>query len=331
MPTPVPDPARARSAPRRVIFLLLPGVNMLDLAGPMQAFHAAASLGAGYHLAFWAAEPSVVSAQGLPIGPLAPLAPVESEDLVVIAGLNLAPYASGAMTLDPAIPLWLDAAYQAGATLAAVCTGAFVLGEAGLLDGRRCTTHWASVEDLRQRYPRASVLDDVLYVHDGRITTSAGIATGIDMALSLVEQEYGPLLTAQVARAMVVYLRRDSTHSQASIYLQYRSHIHPGVHRAQDHLIAHMAEPLALADIAAAAQMSVRSLARSFRAAIGLSPIEYQQQLRLELAATLLHNPDLTIDDIAQQVGFADARHFRRLWVRRFGAPPSASRDKKGF
>jgi transcriptional regulator GlxA family with amidase domain len=118
MPTPVLAPASTNSAPQRVIFLLLPGVNMLDLAGPMQAFHVAAQLGAGYRLAFWAAEPSVISAQGLPIGPLAPLAPVEAADLVVIAGLNLAPYASGATTLAPAIPLWLDAAYQAGATLA---------------------------------------------------------------------------------------------------------------------------------------------------------------------------------------------------------------------
>lgn len=315
---------------RRVIFLLLPGVNMLDLAGPMQAFHTAAQLGAGYRLLFRAAEPTVVSAQGLPIGPLEPLDAVNPGDLIVIAGLNLAPYASGAMVLGAAIPLWLDAAYQSGAALAAVCTGAFVLGEAGLLDGRRCTTHWASVDQLRERYPRASVLDDVLYVHDGRITTSAGIATGIDMALSLIEQEHGPLLTAQVARALVVYLRRDSSHSQSSVYLQYRSHLHPGLHRAQDYLIAHMAAPLALEDIAAAAQMSVRSLARAFRDVLGLTPIEYQQRLRLELAATLLHNPDLTIEAVAQQAGFADARHFRRLWGRRFGAPPSAARPTKG-
>jgi transcriptional regulator GlxA family with amidase domain len=313
-----------------VIFLVLPGVNMLDLAGPMQVFHVAATLGAGYTLRFWSLEPNVVSAQGMPIGPLEPLGPVDSTDLVVIAGLNLQPYASGAMTLHPAIPIWLDAAYRQGAHLAAVCTGAFVLGEIGLLDGRRCTTHWSSVDQLQLRYPAAKVLDDVLYMHDGRITTSAGIATGIDMALSLVEQAYGPALTAQVARALVVYLRRDSAHSQSSVYLQYRSHLHPGVHRAQDYLIAHMAEALTLDEIAAAAQMSVRSLARNFRVAIGLSPIEYQHQLRLELAATLLHNPDLTIEDVAQKIGFADSRHFRRLWSRRFGAPPSAYREKKG-
>lgn len=315
-------PARTR----RVVFVLLPEVNLLDLAGPAQVFHAAAALGAPYTLAFCAAQADVASAQGLMLAQLTPLPAVDAGDVVIVPGLNLRPYATGAMNLAPAVSRWLVDATQAGAYLASVCTGAFVLGEAGLLDHRRCTTHWSAIDALRTRYPRAQVRDAVLFVHDRHITTSAGIAAGIDMALSLVEQDQGPLLVAQVARQLVVYLRRDGTQPQTSVYLQYRTHLHPGVHRVQDYLLNHLDVPVSLDDLAAVAQMSGRSLGRAFRDATGLTPIQYQQRLRLELAATLLHNPDLSIDAVAAKAGFADARHFRRLWNRQYGAPPSVRR-----
>jgi transcriptional regulator GlxA family with amidase domain len=224
---------------------------------------------------------------------------------------------------------WLAEAYQAGAYLASVCTGAFVLGEAGLLDGRRCTTHWEAVPLLRSRYPRAKVDEATLFVHDGRITTSAGIASGIDMALALIERAHGPLLTAQIARYLVVYLRRNGSHAQQSIYLDYRTHLHSGVHRAQDYLVASLTTPVSLTDLAAASQMSVRNLSRAFKEATGLTPLQYHQRLRLELGATLLDNPDLSIEAIAQRCGFDDARHFRRLWQRTFGTPPSRHRARK--
>jgi transcriptional regulator GlxA family with amidase domain len=315
--------------PRRIIFLLLPHINLLDLGGPAQVFASAAALGAAYTLEFWALTPTILSAQGLSFGPLAPLGIVAATDLIIIPGVSLETYPLYDQPLPPAVGRWLQESAVAGARLAAVCTGAFALGEAGLLNGRRCTTHWAATTALQQRYPTAQVLEGVLYVHDSAITTSAGIAAGIDMALSLVERDYGPLFVAQLARNLVVYLRRDGMQPQQSVYLDYRTHLHPGVHRAQDFIIAHLTETLTGAQIAAAAAMRLRTLIRAFRAATGLTLVQYQQRLRIEFAARLLTTSSLSIEAIAQRTGFADARHFRRVWSRHVGTPPSAFTEKR--
>jgi transcriptional regulator GlxA family with amidase domain len=313
-------------APQRVVFVVLPDVNLLDLAGPSQVFHAAAGMGAPYRVVFGASQPELASAQGLTLAHLEPLPPVGEGEIVLVPGVHLHAQALGDTWIDPAVVRWIADAARAGAHVASVCTGAFALGEAGLLDSRRCTTHWQAVPLLRNRYPRAIVEEAMLFVQDGRITTSAGIASGIDLALALIERTYGPLLAAQVARYLVVYLRRNGSHAQHSIYLDYRTHLHPGVHRAQDYLVASLTTPASLTAVAAAARMSVRSLSRAFKEATGLTPLQYHQRLRLELGATLLSNPELSIEAIAQRCGFDDARHFRRLWSRTFGAPPSHSR-----
>jgi transcriptional regulator GlxA family with amidase domain len=312
---------------QRVLFLVLPQVNLLDLAGPAQVFHTAARLGMPYRLIFCAHRPEVCSAQGLVFGHLQPLAPVQHGDLVIVPGLQLDSEVARRGLWEPVISRWLRQAYDAGSPIASVCTGAFALGEAGLLDGRRCTTHWVSVAELRERYLRARVLDTALFVHDNRVTTSAGIASGIDMALSLLEQQHGPLFTAQVARYLVVYMRRNGSQSQDSIYLQYRTHLDPAVHQAQDYLINHIAGPVPLQTLADTVHLSVRSLTRSFKEAAGLTPVQYHQRLQIELATTFLHDPGLSIEEVAHKCGFEDARHFRRLWQRSFGVPPSVSRS----
>src|SRR5690348_7021636 len=283
------------TVPNRVVFLLLPDVNLLDLAGPAQVFHTTASMGAPYLVQFCAPQPELVSAQGPVLAQLEPLPEICAGDTLLVPGMSLQAYARGETRLDPTVARWIAEAYRAGACLASICTGAFVLGEAGVLDGRRCTTHWEVIAHLRTRYPRAKVVEAALFVEDGPITTSAGIASGIDLALALVERAHGPLLTAQVARYLVVYLRRNGTQAQHSIYLDYRTHLDPGVHRAQDHLIASLTAPVSLSQLAVAAGMSVRSLSRAFKEATGLTPVQYHQRLRLELASSLLHNPDLSI------------------------------------
>lgn len=314
--------------PQRVVFLLLSNLNLLDLAGPLQVFHAAAGMGAPYQIVFCASQPELVCAQGLTIAHVGALQEVGEGDIVLVPGVSLDGHELDVTHVDQATIRWLTESYQAGAYVASVCTGAFVLGEAGLLDGRRCTTHWQAVSLLRSRYPRAKVEEAMLFVRDGRITTSAGIASGIDMALALVEQAHGPLLAAQVARYLVVYLRRNGSHAQQSVYLDYRTHLNPGIHRAQDHLLASLTTPVSLSELAAAARMPVRSLTRAFKEAIGLTPLQYHQLLRLELGANLLENPDLSIEVIAERCGFDDARHFRRLWRRVHGVSPSRSRTR---
>jgi len=310
-----------------VVFVLLPGVNLLDLGGPAQVFDVARRFGADYELLFCASTPQILSIQGLPLGPLEPLPLPRQGDLVIVPGPRLEDPIPGQPWVDPASVAWLRAAHQAGAHLASVCTGMAALGEAGLLDGRRCTTHWASVSEMQSRFPKALVQDAVLYTHDGSITTSAGIASGIDMALSLLEREQGPLLTAQVARYLVIYLRRDGIQTQTSVYLEYRTHLHPGVHRVQDQLSQHVSEKAPLDTLAELANLSPRSLTRAFKQHTGLTPLAYQQALRLELAAQLMADPHLTLEAIAARCGFDDPRHFRRLWHARYGTPPSAARS----
>ncbi|AGY59734.1 GlxA family transcriptional regulator [Gloeobacter kilaueensis] len=323
------NPVSPDGPPRRIVFLVLDRVHLLDLAGPAQVFDIALALGANYTLQFCAVHEQVRSAQGLWLGRLEALPSVGERDSVIVAGVagELKARLGGEQpVLPPDARRWLQQAYAAGARVASVCGGALALAEAGLLDGRHCTTHWKLVGLLEQRYPRARVLDGVLYVHDGSVTTSAGIASGIDMALSLVEREHGPRFAAEIARLMVVYLRRNGSATQASAFLEHRTHLHPNVHRAQDWLAEHAAESVTLARLAAVAGMSVRHFSRAFKDATGITPRQYQQRLRLEVAAHLLAEPGLSVEEVASRCGFEDPRHFRRLWGRHFGAAPSRAR-----
>lgn len=195
------------------------------MAGPAQAFHSAANYGAGYELHFCASSPEISSAQGLIFKTETELPDIGRNDLIVVPG-QWSKHIKDGKLLNARIIAWLREAYKSEAHLASVCSGAFALGEAGFLNGRRCTTHWSLTDELQRRYPDARVATTALYVHDGRITTSAGIASGIDMALSLIELHYGPTLTAKVARDLVVFLRRHGGHDQTSIYLSFRDHLH---------------------------------------------------------------------------------------------------------
>lgn len=314
-PAVVPAPA-----PRRVLFLLVPGVEVMDLAGPLQAFHEAANFGHPYAPAYVAASPRVRTAQGLELSSLAPLPrDLGPADRVIVPG-----YPVLTTRLAPALAPWLRDAARAGAQLCSICTGAFALGEAGLLDGRRCTTHWRRVDALQWRFPRAKVIGDRLFVEDQGIVTSAGISSGIDLALSLLEQDGGPVLASSVARELVVYLRRDGAHGQQSVYLDFQTHLNPGVHRVQQHLVSHPESKATLAELGRIAAMSERNLTRTFRRATGISIHAYRERLRLERARDLLRNPELTVDAVALACGYRDARQLRRLWGATYGHPPRA-------
>ncbi|MFF4414781.1 GlxA family transcriptional regulator [Streptosporangium sp. NPDC001559] len=312
----------------RVVVLVLPEVNLLDLAGPVQVFDAAAFLGAGYRIEHVADAERVATAQGVSLAGLGALPRVVAGDLVLVPGPRLRehrePYVS------ETVIGWLRTAAAAGARLASVCTGAVALGEAGLLDGRRCTTHWSLVEAMRARYPAARVQEAVLYVHDGPVSTSAGVSAGVDLALSLVERDHGPALTTAVARELVVYLRRDGAGEQISQFLRHRSHLDSAVHRVQDHLAGSIDAASTLAELAEVANLSPRGLSRAFTAATGITPLEYRQRLRLERAMSLLRETSLPIDAVAVRCGFREGRHFRRLFKARYGGPPSEFRRETG-
>jgi transcriptional regulator GlxA family with amidase domain len=205
--------------------------------------------------------------------------------------------------------------HASGGSVASVCSGADALGAAGLLDGRRYTTHHDLTDELAARYPKATIVRDVLYVVDDRVITSAGIASGIDLALHLVATRHGAGAAARIAREMVVYCRRNGDERQTSAMLRHRGHLSDVVHRAQDIIDARFAEALPLAKLAAECGVSERTLTRLFARATGLTPLRYQQTLRAERAEHLIGR-GATLETAARASGFADARMLRRLRAR---------------
>jgi transcriptional regulator GlxA family with amidase domain len=305
---------------RRVLVLLLPQVHLLDLAGPVQTFWEANGFGAAYRISYVAALPRVTTAQGLVLADLEPLADPQPGDLVLVPGMDSTTVAG----LGAHVPAeWLRTADARGARIASICSGAFALGRAGLLDGRTCTTHWKMAARLQREHPRARVVQNRLFVKDGGLVTSAGVASGIDMALSMVEDDHGPLLTARVAREMVVYLRRHGDREQQSVFLEYRTHLHPGVHRVQDWLVARPDERPSLDALAERAGMSVRNLTRVFRRETGISLKEFAHRVKLQVARDLLGSPELKVEAVASRCGFEDARQLRRLWREAYGTSVS--------
>jgi len=294
----------------------------MDLSGPVQVFYEANGFGAAYDLRFRSPSPKATSSQGIAFADLEPLADPGPDDLVLVPGISSAHLDH----IDPRAASWLRAARDAGSRICSICSGAFVLAAAGILDGLQCTTHWKVAARLQRENPAARVLDNRLFVKDGRVVTSAGVASGIDTALSIVEEDHGPLLTAKVARELVVYIRRDAHSDQKSVYLDYRTHLHPGIHKVQDLLIHRIEERPTIAELARVAGMSPRNLTRVFRQATGISLKRFSHELKLEIAGNLLRNPTHGLDAVASSCGFKDARQLRRLWRRRFGMSPSAWR-----
>ena len=212
---------------------------------------------------------------------------------------------------------WLRAAPQADTRLASICSGALLLAQAGCLDGRHCTTHHSLIAALQAVAPRAQVATDRIFVDDGRVLTSAGITTGIDLALYIVEQTAGPELAARVARRLVMYQRRSAHDRQMSPWLAHRNHMHPAVHRVQDAVAREPERSWSLEALAEVACVSPRHLSRLFVQHTGISVVVYQQQLRIARAQEMLaHNPTLSQERLAESCGFGSARDFRRVWQR---------------
>ncbi|MEM7249424.1 MAG: helix-turn-helix domain-containing protein [Acidobacteriota bacterium] len=306
------EPPASRS--RRVLVLVLPDVHALDFGGPVQAVHEATIFGAEYAMTFVGAHERARSAQGFTIADLEPLPEPKESDWIIVPGTE----STRLDVLDVPVD-WLRAAEACGARVSSVCSGSFALAQAGLLDGRSCTTHWKVVERLRTTYPDATVLENRLFVRDGNLVTSAGVASGIDMALALIEEDQGPKLAAQVTREMVVYLRRCGDSSQSSIYQEHRSHLHQSIHRVQDWLIEHPDRLATIDELAELAHLSPRHLTRLFRQETGVTLKTFATQVRLEVARQLLTRPELQTEDIALRCGFQDARQLRRLWKKHVG------------
>jgi transcriptional regulator GlxA family with amidase domain len=321
-----------------VFFVLLPQVLMLDLAGPAEVLRLASGRGTEgggpdlrFDLHYVSPVSEVDSSIGLPLYGLAPLPDrLPPGSLVVLVGSTTAvstAKAQGCQAASLALQQWLRRVVApSNERLLCVCAGALSAARAGLLDGCQCTTHHALCAQLQALAPKAKVLDNRLYVTDGRVSTSAGITAGMDMMLHLVAELACPRVACAVARDMVVYMRRAGADPQLSPWVSGRNHLHPALHRVQDALAADPAADWTVARMAAIAFTSARHLGRLFNEHAGASPLEYLHRLRVALARELLSHASLDLESIAQRSGFGSARHLRRIWGKYEAAPPSKSR-----
>lgn len=209
--------------------------------------------------------------------------------------------------------------------IAAPCTGAFILAQAGVLDGRRATTHWRFAHDLQRRFPKIAVEEDQIFIVDGPIWTSAGMTATIDMALAMIEKDHGAEVSRTVARKLIIYHRRAGGQSQFSTLLDLDPKS-DRIQKAIDHANANLRHPLTVDELADVAGLSPRQFSRAFSAETGQSPAKAVEHLRVEAARLLLEKGRLSLDVIAQEVGFSDRERMRRAFVRTTGQPPQAVR-----
>lgn len=316
------------SSPVEVCFVLPPALVLLDFAGAAEAFRIAASMGMPVRRRVFAPVPAgapAPTALGLGLAGVEPLPDALPESaLVVVCGAVCGDGRAPATAGDLAISAWLGRVAR-GRRIACVCSGALLAARAGLLEGRRCTTHHTLLDALRALAPSAQVLDSRVFVEDAGVYTSAGITAGIDLALYLIAALDAPRTAAEVAREMVVYLRRAPDDPALSPWLEGRNHMDARIHRVQDALVRAPAEDWTLVRLAELGSMSVRSLSRHFRRASGMSVHDYHARLRLALARQALAAGD-SVERAAERAGLGSARQLRRLWATQLGGSPGQVR-----
>ncbi|WP_144125941.1 GlxA family transcriptional regulator [Catellatospora sichuanensis] len=309
-----------------VVVVAYDGVRLLDVTGPVEVFTVADEHGADYRVRL--ASPGgadVRTSSGVRLRADVALADVAPGMHVLIVPGAPDVAASERNTALLAEVRRLSAG--AGST-ASVCAGAFVLAAAGLLDGRRAATHWDLAERLAARYPKTDVDAESIFVRDGAIVTSAGVTSGIDLALGLVEEDHGPELARLVAKHLVVFLQRPGGQSQYSVR-QLGGGRHGEVLRpVLDAVVLDPAADHSLAAMAGRAMLSVRQFTRLFRDETGLSPANYVELARVEAAQNLLETGDEPLDVVARRAGFGSPETMRRAFLRRLGMPPAAYRGR---
>ena len=313
---------------KRVWFLVVPRTGLLNIAGPWEVFnHANDVLGrSAYQTALFGPQsPTLATRHDLIVGGIRPLArnPAQLPDIAIVSG---APRGRPAAE-QQAVVDWVRRHQARIPRLVSICTGAFLLGAAGVLDGRRATTHWMYLDELRARFPGAQVVDQGVFVEDRGVWTSAGITAGIDLALALVEADHGHDIAMAVARRLVLFLRRSGNQAQFS-EAPRRHEETPPLHDVSAFVLAHLAESLPVQRLARGVGMSQRSLSRWCREHLDQSPAELVRRLRLEEARRLLEETTLPLKEITVRTGMGDASTLWRVFTQHLGVTPAAYRER---
>ncbi|WP_433045205.1 GlxA family transcriptional regulator [Dactylosporangium sp. CS-033363] len=312
-------------AAQRVVIAIFDGVQSLDVTGPLEVL-AGANVGAGsdqYQIWIGGIDGRPVrTSSGLQILPDGPLAAARPADLLIVPG------GDGTRTTDPRLVAWLRERGPEAKRLAAVCTGAFLLAEAGLLDGRQVTTHWDKCATLARRFPSVSVDAEPIFVRDGNIWTSAGVTAGIDLALALVEEDCGRDVALGIARHLVMFLRRPGGQRQYSVQLAAQVAARDPLREVQRYAAEHPGADLSVPALAARANLSPRQFSRAFAAEVGTPPGRYVDLVRLEAARRLLEEGPSGVEEVARTCGYGTPEAMRRAFLRELGVGPADYRER---
>jgi transcriptional regulator GlxA family with amidase domain len=310
----------ATSVPRRVAILVFDGVTLLDVAGPAEVFKEANRFGADYQIVLLSPTgEDVMSNLGFRVAVDCAVADECAPDTYLVAGSDRFPRTPVPKDLAEAAQVPAAGARR----VASICTGAFILAAAGLLDGKRATTHWKVTRELAARCPTCSVEPDAIYVRDGSTYTSAGVTSGIDLALALVEEDHGPDLTREVARALVVYMQRSGGQSQFSAPLQGPPPRSPALRKVADLVAADPQASHSLGDLAKHLNLSTRHLTRLFHEELSTTPARYVENIRFDMARALLDQGH-TATQAATLAGFPSYESMRRVFARKLSISPAA-------
>lgn len=322
-----------RQSPRQVAILAFPEVQSLDVTGPLEVFAGAQTLIEAIGREDRGYEVSILSYDGAPLGTSSGLqiiphrsfseTPPRLDTLIVAGG-----YGSHATSKESATLEWIASTSKRSRRTASVCTGAFLLAAAGLLDGRRATTHWSAAKELAKRYPRVQVDPEPIFLRDGPIWTSAGVTAGMDLALALVEEDLDRDAALAIARQLVLFLRRPGNQSQFSATLAAQEPGREPLREVRHHIVENPATDLSVEALAQRIHMSPRHFARLFRAETGVTPARYVESIRLEAARRVLEDSDQPIADVALKCGFGTPETMRRCFLRALDVAPAEYRRR---
>lgn len=317
----------------RVGVLVFEGVQSLDVTGPVEVFAAASELiertgrrAPRYEISLIGRDDAPLwTSSGLKIVPDRDFAsaPPRIDTLIVPGGRGSRTASKHAGTIA-----WIERTSGRARRTASVCTGAFLLAAAGLLDGRRATTHWAAAAELARLHPGVTVDPEPIFLRDGAIWTSAGVTAGMDLALALVEEDLDRQAALTIARHLVMFLRRPGNQSQFSATLAAQEPAREPLREVRRHIVEHPSEDLSVDALAARSSMSARHFARAFRAETGITPARYVESVRLEAARRALEDSDAPVEAIARASGFGSAETMRRAFLRSLAVGPAEYRRR---
>jgi transcriptional regulator GlxA family with amidase domain len=323
--------------PRRVVMLAFPDVQILDIVGPLEVFHIAtqvlertgrshASGGAGYRT-------ELVAAAAGPVRTSGGIEIVAQRDLRSVRGdidTLIVPGGQGTRTAvsDAKLPGWIRRTAPRARRVASVCTGTLLLAEAGLTSGKRVTTHWAFADELARRYPETTVDPDPVYTRDGNLYSSAGVTAGMDLAIALVEEDFGRDVALLVARWIVMFIKRPGGQSQFSTQLASQVADREPIRDLQAWILEHLDEDLSVERLAERTAMSPRNFARVFTREVGVTPARFVEKARVEAARRKLEESRASVDEVAADCGFGTAETMRRAFLRNVRVPPAHYRSR---